>query len=211
MAFSNMEGHLIIDALIQTIQNNKQYLSDIDGAIGDGDHGINMNKGVSIAQKELDNVDYDLSKGLEILTTALMEKIGGSMGPLYGSFFLGMQMPIQGKQDIEDDDIVAMLVQGYQNLQSISSAKPGDKSLVDVLDPAICTLQDVYKRTHDIKLALNACEKAAYQGMEDTKNMIAKIGRASRLGEKSIGHQDAGATSCYLLLEAFCQTAIKLS
>lgn len=82
MSFTNMDGHFIVDALIQTIQNNKQYLSDIDGAIGDGDHGINMNKGVSIARNELDTVDYDLSKGLEILTMSLMDKIGG----LYGAF-----------------------------------------------------------------------------------------------------------------------------
>jgi len=206
-----MDGHFIVDALIQTIQNNKQYLSDIDGAIGDGDHGINMNKGVSIARNELDTVDYDLSKGLEILTMSLMDKIGGSMGPLYGSIFLGMQRAIHDKKTIEDDDIVAMLVQGYQNLQNISTAKPGDKTLVDVMDPAINALQNDYNLNHDVKSALIACKSAARKGMESTKDLVAKIGRASRLGEKSRGHQDAGATSCYLLLEAFCDTAIKLS
>lgn len=209
MSFTNQAGISIIHQMIDTIQTHAQYLSEIDGAIGDGDHGINLNKGFTLVKESLQPTTT-LSEGLALLVQALMGKIGGSMGPLYGSFFLGMQMVVQDQAQIEDDTVIKMLTGGYENLQQITPAKPGDKTLIDVLDPAINTLKKTYASTKDLTTALKACQQAAKEGMLATKEMVAKLGRASRLQERSLGHQDAGATSCALLIEAICEAIIQL-
>ena len=139
-----------------------------------------------------------------------MNKIGGSMGPLYGSIFMGMQEATLDKEEIDGDVIRGMLNTAYENIQMISPAKPNDKTLVDVLDPAINTYNQVYDDSKDVVKALKACSEAAEKGMLSTKDMQARLGRASRLGEKSIGHQDAGATSCYIIINTFCNTSISL-
>lgn len=210
MSFTNKEGKLIVLHIIDTIQKNKDYLSEIDGAIGDGDHGINMNKGVTIA-KALIEKDENLSFALASLSQVLMEKIGGSMGPLYGSVFMGMQTALGNADEIDGECMQAMLQQAYQNIQMISPAKPGDKTLVDVLDPAVHAYEAEFQTSQDMNKALAACAKAAKLGMLETRNLQARLGRASRLKEKSIGHQDAGATSCCLILQAICTTAIELN
>ena len=106
--------------------------------------------------------------------------------------------------------IEKMLKQAYDNIQMISLAKPGDKTLVDVLAPAVSAYASVFEKTQDTCAALTACSQAAEEGMQATCDMQAKLGRASRLKEKSIGHQDAGATSCCLILQTFCSTIIAL-
>ena len=209
MSFTNKEGKLIVLNIIDTIQKHKDYLSEIDGAIGDGDHGINMNKGVTIAKSQVEK-NETLSEALCTLSCVLMEKIGGSMGPLYGSIFMGMQMACKDKEIIDGSVIGSMLTQAYENIKMISNAKPNDKTLVDVLDPSVAAYQNVYAQSKDVKKALLACKKAAHEGMLATIPMQAKLGRASRLGEKSIGHQDAGATSCAIMIETLCETAISL-
>lgn len=209
MSFKNADGKQIVLDIIQIIQDNKDYLSDIDGAIGDGDHGINMNKGASIAKEEIKN-DTCMSEALSSLSSVLMNKIGGSMGPLYGSIFMGMQFASINHEDITGDIVGSMLQQAYDNINMISTAKPGDKTLVDVLDPCVHSYQSTYEETKDMKMALCACKKAANEGMLATKDMQAKLGRASRLGEKSIGHQDAGATSCCLIITALCDGILAL-
>ena len=209
MKFSNIEGNKIVLDIINAIQVNRDYLSEIDGAIGDGDHGINMNKGATIALPDVEKAK-DLTEGLGILAKVLMNKIGGSMGPLYGSIFMGMQEATLDKEEIDGDVIRGMLNTAYENIQMISPAKPNDKTLVDVLDPAINIYNQVYDDSKDVVKALKACSEAAEKGMLSTKDMQARLGRASRLGEKSIGHQDAGATSCYIIINTFCNTSISL-
>ena len=207
--FTNKDGKQIVVAIIEAIQKNKDYLSEVDGAIGDGDHGINMNKGVTLALEEINNTE-NLYASLGVLAKVLMNKIGGSMGPLYGSIFMGMQMACKDKEIIDGSVIGSMLTQAYENIKMISNAKPNDKTLVDVLDPSVAAYQNVYAQSKDVKKALLACKKAAHEGMLATIPMQAKLGRASRLGEKSIGHQDAGATSCAIMIETLCETAISL-
>lgn len=209
MSFTNVEGKQIILEIIEAIQKNKDYLSEIDGAIGDGDHGINMNKGVTLAKEEVIH-DGNLSESLGSLSKVLMEKIGGSMGPLYGAIFMGMQFALQDKSIIDGIVLQDMLSQAYENIKMISPAKPGDKTLVDVLDPAIEAYKREYAASNDMQKALTMCAKAAHQGMLTTKDLEAKLGRASRLKEKSIGHQDAGATSCCIILETLCKCAKEL-
>lgn len=209
MKFTNEEGKVIVENIIKKIQENKDYLSEIDGAIGDGDHGINMNKGATLAVDEVSK-DVNLSDALGSLAKVLMNKIGGSMGPLYGSIFMGMQMSCKNKEFIDGDVLKAMLNQAYENIKMISLAKPNDKTLVDVLDPAVNAYNTIYDESNDVVKALNACIEASTKGMLASKNMQAKLGRASRLGEKSIGFQDAGATSCSLIINTLCESAIEL-
>lgn len=209
MKFTNAEGKVIVENIIKKIQENKDYLSEIDGAIGDGDHGINMNKGATLAVDEVQK-DTNLSDALGSLAKVLMNKIGGSMGPLYGSIFMGMQMSCKNKEFIDGDVLKAMLNQANENIKMISPAKPNDKTLVDVLDPAINAFNTSFEESNDVVKALNACMEASTKGMLATKDMQAKLGRASRLGEKSIGFQDAGATSCSLIINTLCESAIEL-
>jgi dihydroxyacetone kinase-like protein len=200
-SFSNQEGARIVDDLVQAIRENKQRLSDIDGAIGDGDHGVNMAKGFNICAEELAKNPGNLSHSLGVLGKTLMMRIGGAMGPLYGNLFRSMAKASQGKAAIDAAVFKEMLEAAEQGIRALSQAKVGEKSLVDALYPAV----DSYKRAVDqgksFQEALEAMAAAASEGRDSTKDMLSKIGRSSRLGERSRGVLDAGATSCCLILE----------
>jgi len=209
-AFTSLAGAIIVDNLILTIQENKQYLSDIDGMIGDGDHGINMNKGFTMCRAELDNNPGDLAHGLKILSKILMMKIGGSMGPLYGKFFKAFAVTIEGKEEIGIDEIDEALKAMVEAIATISPAKVGDKTLVDTLIPAAGAYNKAHLKGKSFSEAIEALKMAAREGRDSTKNMVAKLGRASRLGERSRGVQDAGATSCCLILETISDSILQL-
>jgi phosphoenolpyruvate---glycerone phosphotransferase subunit DhaL len=201
--FTNKAGAAIVDQLILTIQENKQYLSDIDGLIGDGDHGINMNKGFTMCREELDKNPGDLAYGLKVLAKILMMKIGGSMGPLYGKFFKAIGVSLEGKEEIGIAEMGDALHAAVDAIASISPAKLGDKTLIDTLLPAIAAYQKEQQDGKSFSEALEAMKIAAIEGRDSTKDMVAKLGRASRLGERSRGVLDAGATSCCLILQVF--------
>lgn len=208
MEFTNKDGIKLVDKVISTIQENRDYLSQIDGEAGDGDLGINMNKGMTFAQEELEKKDgVNMSQGFLTISKILISKIGGSMGPLYGSFFRGLSVASKKMEVIDSQVMSEMLCKAYSNLSDLTDAKPGDKTLIDVLSPAI----EAYESNKsDFKQALKAMTEVAEKGLESTKTMVAKIGRASRLGERSRGHQDAGATSCYLILKAIADASLRL-
>lgn len=207
MTFSNKEGAVIIDKLITVIQENKQYLSDIDGLIGDGDHGINMNKGFTMCREELDKNPGDLAHGLKVLAKILMMKIGGSMGPLYGKFFKAIALSLDGKEEIGISEFGDALQSALDAIASISPAKVGDKTLIDTLVPAVTAYKNAQNEGKTFSEALEAMKNAAIEGRDSTKDMVAKLGRASRLGERSRGVLDAGATSCCLILETIADEA----
>jgi dihydroxyacetone kinase-like protein len=204
--FTNQAGIQIVFDLIHAIQENKQYLSDIDGAIGDGDHGINMNKGFTLCQEELQKNPGDLSHGLKILSKVLIMKIGGSMGPLYGYFFKSMAAACDGVDTIDAGILGKMLTSGREGIQKISNAVPGDKTLMDVLIPAEAAYQAVAQAGEPFPVCLEKMTAAARQGRDATKDMAARIGRSSRLGERSRGVIDAGAASCCLILETMAES-----
>jgi len=208
--FSNSEGAIIIDNLILIIQKNKQYLSDIDGLIGDGDHGINMNKGFTMCREELDKDPGDLAHGFKVLSKILIMKIGGSMGPLYGKFFKAIALELEGKDEIGIEDLGDALKAGVEAIASISPAKVGDKTLIDTLIPAVSAYEKAHSEGKSFSQALEDMKKAARLGRDSAKEMVAKIGRASRLGERSRGMLDAGAASCCLILETFGESAQEL-
>ena len=209
-SFSNAAGTVIVDALIKQIQANKQYLSDIDGAIGDGDHGINMNKGFTLCAEELAQNPGDLTHALESLSKILMMKIGGSMGPLYGMFFKSMAKACDGKENIDAGLFAEMLKASETSIQTISKAKVGDKTLVDTLAPAVKAYCDSVGDGKSFGEALEAMKQAAIIGRDSTKDMVARIGRASRLGERSRGVLDPGATSCCLILVSIADSVQEL-
>lgn len=199
--FSQAAGSVIVDKLILAIQEKKQYLSDIDGAIGDGDHGINMNKGFTLCREALDKEPGGLAYGLQTLGKILMLKIGGSMGPLYGKFFIAFGKSLDGKETVTAEDFGAALKASLDAIRTVSQAEVGDKTLMDVLIPAVAAYEKALAETQSFTEALDTMSKAAVEGRDSTVDMVAKIGRSSRLGERSRGVMDAGSASCCLILE----------
>jgi len=193
----------IVGALNEVIAENKAFLSEIDGAIGDGDHGINMAKGFKLASEAIETSGGSTQENLKILSNTLMMKIGGSMGPLYGMFFKAISESIGDKSELALNDVVIFLCAAKDAIGKISPAKPGDKTLIDCLAPAVESLQQSEASGMDLAAALQAMKTAAAAGRDSTKEMIAKLGRSSRLGERSRGVLDAGSCSCYLILETF--------
>jgi dihydroxyacetone kinase-like protein len=199
-------GYVVRD-LIAVIRENRDYLSEIDAAIGDGDHGINMSKGFSQCAERLDRDGQgDLAQALDALTESLMEGIGGSMGPLYGSFFMAFAETLKGHESLDAPLFGKALRQGLESVQDIGEAKVGDKTLIDTLQPAADAFDAAVAKGDDFAAALEAMSSAAEQGKDSTQDMQARIGRAARLGERSIGVIDAGATSCFLILRSMAQS-----
>ncbi|OJT25387.1 dihydroxyacetone kinase subunit L [Pseudomonas sp. FSL W5-0203] len=198
--FSTHEGSAIVADLVSVIVANREYLSEVDGAIGDGDHGINMAKGFAHCGRTIEGRQLTLAEALDELTLSLMEGIGGSMGPLYGSLFIGMADEVRGSEDIDVATFARLLRGGLTSLQDITEAGVGDKCLMDTLIPAVEAFERAQASGRSFSDALDAMKTAASQGRDSTKDLVAKIGRASRLGERSLGVLDAGAVSCCLIL-----------
>ena len=205
-SFTNDAGSKIVSHLIRIIQKNKQYLGEIDGAIGDGDHGINMNKGFTMCEQELANHPGNLAYSLKMLSKILMTDIGGSMGPLYGMFFRSMAAVCEGKATIDAAIFGEMLKASETGVREIGVAEVGDKTMLDTLVPAVKAFHEASAASKSFLEALEAMKVAAMKGRDSTKNMIAKVGRASRLGERSRGVLDAGATSCCLIIESLADS-----
>ncbi len=208
-SFANRDGRVIIDALIAAIEDNAESLSQIDGAIGDGDHGINMRKGFLMVRDELDG-EIELSAGLTLIGDTLMIRIGGAMGPLYGSFFSEMGDACEGLERIDAASFGRMLDAGREAVEDIGEAQVGDKTLLDTLVPAMEAYHASIAAGDSFADALAALSKAAESGKDSTRDLVAKVGRASRLGERSRGVLDAGATSCWLLLAAMATSMRQL-
>ena len=206
-SFSNAGGGAIVLVLAERIIENRAYLSEIDGKIGDGDHGVNMAKGFGMAAERLKGADATLSSALDTLGTVLMTEIGGSMGPLYGVMFTEFAETIDGLETIDAAAFSRMLHAGLAGIQSIGSAKVGDKTLIDTLVPAIEAFDAATAAGKSFAEALEALVTAAEAGRDSTLNLVARIGRASRLGERSLGVLDAGATSCAISLKTLAEGA----
>lgn len=188
----------IVEELAEVIVANKAYLSEIDGKIGDGDHGINMAKGFGRAAERIHGKEMTLDAALLVLSDVLMSEIGGSMGPLYGLMFEDMAGALAGRDTLDAAAFSAMLNAGLEGVRSVGSAEVGDKTLMDTLVPAVGAFDAA--QDQGFAAALQAMVAAAEAGRDSTLDLVARIGRASRLGERSRGVLDAGATSCCLIL-----------
>jgi phosphoenolpyruvate---glycerone phosphotransferase subunit DhaL len=203
----NDAARSLVGELIAVINANRAYLSEIDGAIGDGDHGINMSKGFTAAGARLAAAPAPrLSAALGTLGETLVDGVGGSMGPLYGSFFLAMSEALGERELVDAAAFQAMLDAGLAAIQEIGSAKAGDKTLLDALVPARVAFAVAVGAGKPFAAALEEMASAAEKGRDSTKGMVAKVGRASRLGERSRGVLDAGATSCALILTTMARS-----
>lgn len=192
--------------LIDTIDANGALLSEIDGATGDGDHGINMTKGVRRTREVLGNREVTTSEGLEMLGNVLLTEIGGAMGPLYGSFFNEMGGACRDAEFTDKETFGRMLDAAVEVMTDLGGAKVGDKTMMDALLPAHEAYRAALADDADFPTALRRMADAAEQGKESTRNLVAKLGRASRLGERSRGTLDAGAVSCTLILKSLADT-----
>jgi len=201
-SFPSSEGAMVLDDLVRTIRQNAAVLSEIDGAIGDGDHGINMSKGFTMCAERLAGTRYDSAAGLSTLGTILLGEIGGAMGPLYGTFFREMAKPAKGRESADKLLFQTMLQRATDAVAALGGARVGDKTLLDALAPANQAFTTALAEGQSFAEALLAMGEAAERGKESTRGLVAKIGRASRLGERSRGALDAGATSCALLLRS---------
>ena len=205
--FSNAGASDIVLAMADRIIANKAYLSEIDGKIGDGDHGVNMAKGFGMAAERLQGATASLAAAFDTLGTVLMGEIGGSMGPLYGVMFTGFAESLKDTDAIDAPAFKRMLHTGLDEVQAIGGAKLGDKTLIDALVPAIQAFDAAGNAGRSFADALAAMTAAAEAGRDSTVDLVAKLGRASRLGERSRGVLDAGATSCALILATLAEGA----
>ena len=195
--------HHALEQVCDVIEEQKTYLSELDGAIGDGDHGVNMAKCFREVKKKLStNQGKDVQSILKDVGMVVLNSVGGAMGALYGTFFLKLAQEAGGKSELHLADLVLMFQAAEKGILDIGKAKLGDKTLIDTLSPAVRCLEKAEKESRFLSDALADFQEAAKKGMESTKEMVAKMGRASRLGERTLGHQDAGATSCYLILRS---------
>lgn len=210
MKFVNKANAAIVEELAQEIQDKKEYLSEIDGAIGDGDHGVNMAKGFKLSVDNIHNEGAEsFSEAMNVLGRTLIMDIGGSMGPLYGTFFREMGKAGKNLEEIDKKQFGVMLDAAQAGLKRFDKAQVGDKTLQDTLVPAISAYHKAVEEGKTFDGCLADMEEAARNGWESTKDMVAKIGRASRLGERSRGFYDAGATSCYLILKSLANSISK--
>ena len=186
------------------VVENEQYLCRLDSVVGDGDHGVTAARGFSKVEKVLGETPFENIGGMmKGVGKALSETMGGAIGPIMGSIFLGAGNYAGDKTELSEEEFGAMMRAGCENVKKLGGAKPGDKTLVDSLEPAVCMLEEVGEfRETMIKAA-----DAAMAGAEATKDMVARKGRARFMGERSKGHQDAGATTFAILLRAMAEAA----
>jgi dihydroxyacetone kinase-like protein len=190
------------------MKENKEYLTQLDSPIGDADHGINMDRGFRKVMEKLPSVaDKDIGNILKTTGMTLISSVGGASGPLYGTFFMRGGMAVDAKEELTGDDLAAMLQAAVDGVVQRGRAQPGDKTMVDAWLPAMKALRETLDGDNENTIAaLSQAVAGAEQGMKDTIPLQAKKGRASYLGERSIGHQDPGATSSYLMLKALLDT-----
>jgi dihydroxyacetone kinase-like protein len=194
--------------MADVIEENKKYLTKLDSAIGDADHGINMDRGFrSVLKKVSSAQDKDAGTILKTTGMALVSSVGGAGGPLYGTAFMQAGMAVAGKHELGGEDVLHALESALQGVVMRGKASPGDKTMVDAITPAVDAMEQALNNGANTAEALEKAAEAAKQGMEETIPMLAKKGRASYLGERSIGHQDPGATSSYLLIQVMADVA----
>lgn len=207
MSFSYDQVYAWVRAFAAVIAENKEYLTELDSAIGDADHGINMNRGMQAVLAKLEgDAQADAGALLKTVGMTLVSTVGGASGPLYGTLFLQMGSSAAGKPELSDEDWAAALAAGVAGVQRRGKAELGDKTMIDALVPAVEALRSSLAGGSAAGEALHRSAEAAREGMIATIPLVARKGRASYLGERSADHQDPGATSSWLLLRTAAET-----
>ena len=196
-----------IRAFAAAVAENREYLTELDSAIGDADHGINMNRGMQAVVGKLDAGEAaDAGALLKTVGMTLVSTVGGASGPLYGTLFLQMGTSAAGKTELSGQDWADALAAGVAGVQRRGKAELGDKTMLDALIPAVETLRSALAGGSSLDEALDQSAHTAQEGMTATIPLVAHKGRASYLGERSANHQDPGATSSWLLLRTAAET-----
>jgi phosphoenolpyruvate---glycerone phosphotransferase subunit DhaL len=191
-----------------SLHEQRDYLTQLDAAIGDADHGTNMDRGFTAVVEKLDTLDGPAAPG-RLLTTAggtLVSTVGGASGPLWGTALRRAGRALGEADEFGSDDLTRALDAALEGVVELGAAEEGDKTMVDALAPAVRALKERLERGDTIAAALAAAQEAGEEGMRATVPLQASKGRASYLGERSIGHQDPGATSTALILGALAQS-----
>ena len=202
---------IIIRNINTTIQENAVFLCQLDSVVGDGDHGTTLARGLG---KSVDEITATPPATIAVLFLTvgktMISSMGGASGPIFGSLFKEMGRASKGLEVVTLADLHAIFSRAADKVQKLGKAEPGDKTLLDSLLPGIDSLAESVENSNDITESLQKMAQAAEAGVEATKEMTAKKGRARYAGERGIGHQDAGATSVYLMLQSFADTVAKL-
>jgi phosphoenolpyruvate---glycerone phosphotransferase subunit DhaL len=199
-----------VRASAAVIEDNAAALTRLDAAIGDGDHGTNMNRGFKAALQRLDGLEAtDFGSVFKAVGMALISKVGGASGPLYGSFYLAVGKGLGDAEAAEDGALAAALRAGYEGVVARGKAQLEDKTMLDAWHPALEALEAALAGGSDLGQALDQAERAAEAGMKATIPLVARKGRASYLGERSRDHQDPGATSTHLLVKTLADVVNK--
>jgi dihydroxyacetone kinase-like protein len=208
MAVTTQDVLDLVSSYAAVVAQNRDYLVQLDSAIGDADHGENMDRGMKAALAKLEaEPPATPSDALKSVATSLIMKVGGAAGPLYGTAFLRASASVQGKAELEPADLVTALTAARDGIVARGKAELKDKTMVDAWTPAVEAAAAAAASGGSVVAVLAAAADAAEQGMRDTIPLVAHKGRASYLGERSAGHQDPGATSTALLLRAAADLA----
>ena len=192
----------------QEIHENNQYLTQLDSAIGDADHGANMDRGFKAVSAKLVGMENaDIGTILKTVGTTLVSTVGGASGPLYGTAFLRAGMATSGKSELETADIIGMLEAATEGIRTRGKAQVGEKTMLDALYPALEAGKQAQAENASLSEVLQRMADGAEEGMKKTIPMLATKGRASYLGERSVDHQDPGATSSWLLLKSLAEVS----
>jgi phosphoenolpyruvate---glycerone phosphotransferase subunit DhaL len=200
-----------VTAYADVIAGNRAYLIELDAAIGDADHGENLDRGMKAALVSLADTPNDEAPAevLRRVATALVSKVGGAAGPLYGTAFLRAAGVLRGKRELEAADVVAAIRAGLDGVVTRGKAEVGDKTMVDAWEPAARVAEAAVSDGNPLGAVLSAAADAAEEGMRSTVALVARKGRASYLGERSAGHQDPGATSTAMLFRTMADVAAR--
>jgi phosphoenolpyruvate---glycerone phosphotransferase subunit DhaL len=196
-----------IESYAARVQEQKAYLTELDSAIGDADHGINIDRGMQAARAKIEGLpEDDVGNLLKTVGMTLVSTVGGAGGPLYGTLFLQLGLKTAGKSELAGEDWAAALRAAVDGVQARGKAVPGDKTMIDALVPARDAFEAALAGGASFEDALRRSAAAAEEGMRATVPLVARKGRASYLGERSAGHQDPGATSSHLLVQTAADT-----
>jgi phosphoenolpyruvate---glycerone phosphotransferase subunit DhaL len=193
----------VVQEMAAAMEEHRKHLTQLDSAVGDGDHGNNMHRGFQAALERLEGTDPQTpSDALKAVSMALVNKVGGAAGPLYGTAFLRASTALSSKEDLSPEDVAGALEAALGGIKQRGKAEVGDKTIVDALEPAVEAAKEAASSGGGAGEVFRAAAEAAEEGAEETVPLTARRGRASYLGPRSAGHMDPGARSTYLLLDA---------
>lgn len=199
-----------LQQVARVLQENRDYLTQLDAAIGDADHGINMDRGFQAVIENLPvQAEADIGSLLKQVGTTLVSTVGGASGPLYGTAFLRAGIALAGKRELYEQDYIVLLETAVEGIKARGKARQGEKTMLDALVPALAAAKAAEIAHLNLAQIARQASEAAEEGMKATIPLVATKGRASYLGERSAGHQDPGATSSWLILKSLADVCAR--